>query len=174
MKPIASTLALTFALALATLFAASVSAGTNAQRSGSAAVNCPSVAPKEVSSGSHSASGVLVPKGATTLLVCRYRGLNPPATAGRLARARLLTTAKRLAQLTAELDALPQSSGVVHCPMDDGSEITATFRYPQQAAVTIEVGLTGCRTVSRGNLTRTASSAAGSRLIDQLTALVPV
>jgi hypothetical protein len=58
--------------------------------------------------------------------------------------------------------------------MDDGSEITATFRYPERAALTVDVGLTGCRTISRSNLTRTASGTEGTRLIDQLTALVPV
>jgi hypothetical protein len=146
------------------VFALLASSASSAQ--GRAAVGCPATAP---AASTVAVSGVLVPKGATTVLLCRYRGLNPAATARRLARSRLLSSG--LAQLIAEFDALPKASGVVHCPMDDGSEITATFRYPA-AAIRVDIALTGCRTVSRGRLVRSASGPAGTRLIDRLTSLL--
>jgi hypothetical protein len=138
----------------------------------STGAGCPALAPASISGTSVSARGVFVPRGATTLLLCRYQGLNPPATAHRLVRGRRLRTAKQIAQLAAELDALPLPTGVIHCPMDDGSEITATFGYKGAASLTASIGLTGCRTVSRGKLVRTAGGAGGSLLIERLTALL--
>jgi hypothetical protein len=169
MKP--CRLILAFAFALSTAAGLAIAAG--AVETGPTGSDCPTTAPMPATGSTGSARGVLVPTGASSLLLCRYHGLNPPATAHRLERARLLTAAKQIAELTTELDALPQPSGVVHCPMDDGSEITATFDYPHTRSATVDVGLTGCRTVSRGKLIRTAGAAAGSRLIDQLAALDP-
>lgn len=134
---------------------------------------CAATAPTQATGSSHPGSGVLVPQGAVAVLLCRYQGLNPPATAHHLERAHLITAAARVGQLTTAFNALPRAAGVYHCPMDDGSEITATFRYRHALPAAVAVGLTGCRTVSRGNIVRTASGAAGSRLISQLSALVP-
>jgi hypothetical protein len=114
----------------------------------------------------------LVPPGATSVLLCRYRGLNPAATAHRLARARLVANAVEVKRFITELDGLPELKGRVPCPMDDGSEITATFDYSHAATATVSVGLTGCRMVSNGRLTRTAESTTGARLLDQLMKLV--
>lgn len=171
MKTPALIFAITFALGF-TPAAIADSGGVTAQLHGSAQAGCPARAPAATSTASHAVSGVLVPKGATSLLLCRYQGLNPPATAHRLERGRLIRADNELAQLTADFDKLPQSAGVIHCPMDDGSEITARFKYPRQDDVLVIVGLTGCRTVSRDGLTRTASGPPGTRVINQLMALV--
>ena len=57
--------------------------------------------------------------------------------------------------------------------MDDGSEITATFVYATGAAVSVRVGLTGCRTVTGRYLpVRTAIGPDGQRLIARLERLV--
>jgi hypothetical protein len=135
--------------------------------------SCPRAASTLTASTNKLAQRMLVPPGATTVLLCRYRGLNPSATAHRLQHSRRVTSTAQVARFTTELDALPKLGRVIHCPMDDGSEITATFGYRSAASVYLDVGLTGCRTVSNGHLTRTASSPGGSRLIDQLTSLLP-
>jgi hypothetical protein len=134
---------------------------------------CPAIAPK-LPSATPSSRGELVPAGATSLLLCRYHGLNPAVTARRLEGMRLVTAAPRIAQLAVELDALPKlPRGIIACPFDDGSEIVATFRYPRARADVVDVGLAGCRVVANGRLSRTAIGAAGVRLLAQLTALVP-
>ena len=168
------TAGLCFVIALALGATAGLATGTDP-------AGCPTTAPTPPTptpptptpNASHPARGVLVVKGATKILLCRYDGLNPAATAHHLERARLLTAPRQVTQLTTELDALPQVSGVMHCPMDDGSEITAMFSYPRTSAATVYVGLTGCRSVSRGRLVRSASGPAGSRLFAQLSALDP-
>jgi hypothetical protein len=131
------------------------------------------IAPKPLSSTTPSSGGALVPRGATSLLLCRYHGLNPTRTARRLARARLVTSGARIGSLTAEFDSLPKLGRGILCPLDDGSEIVATFRYPRARADVVDVGLTGCRVVSNGRLSRTATGPAGMRLLAQLTVLVP-
>jgi hypothetical protein len=157
---------------IAIVAALALAATAGAGRARAASEGCAATAPA-TASPTHPGTGTLVPHGANSLLLCRYRGLNPASTAHRLARARRVTATSELARLTGELDALPNAGNLVHCPMDDGSEITATFSYPRAASVVVTVDLTGCRTVGNGRVTRTAASAAGGRLIDQLTALVP-
>jgi hypothetical protein len=114
----------------------------------------------------------LVPPGATQVLLCRYHGLNPATTAHRLARGKLITNAAEVKRLTKEIDGLPKTRGRIACPMDDGSEFLARFQYPHSGPTTVSVGLTGCRTVTNGRLTRSAASTAGSRLVAQLTSLL--
>jgi hypothetical protein len=115
----------------------------------------------------------LVPAGATAVLLCRYRGLNPPATALRLEQRRVVDSPRTIATLTNELDALPRQSRFVMCPMDDGSEIVATFSRGAETLAVVRVGLTGCRIVRRrGGTTRTAGGPAGTRLFALLATLV--
>jgi hypothetical protein len=134
---------------------------------------CPAVAPKPLSSTAPGSGGELVPTGATTLLLCRYHGLNPAATARRLEGMRLVTSGTRIAQIAVEFDSLPRlPRGIIACPFDDGSEIVATFRYPRARADVVDVGLAGCRVVGNGRLSRTAVGSAGARLLARLTALV--
>jgi len=133
---------------------------------------CPAVAPKPLPSTAPAGGGELVPTGATSLLLCRYHGLNPAATARRLEGMRLVTSG--IAQIAAEFDSLPKlPRGIMACPFDDGSEIVATFRYPRARADVVDVGLAGCRVVTNGRLSRTAIGPAGARLLARLTALVP-
>jgi hypothetical protein len=137
-----------------------------------AETGCPTLAPTSVSGTSSTVRGMLIPRGATSLLLCRYQGLNPSATARHLERERSLRDTAQIVQVTSELNTLPMPSGVIHCPMDDGSEITATFSYEHAASLTASIGLTGCRTVSRGKLVRSAGGPGGSRLIERLTSLL--
>jgi hypothetical protein len=107
----------------------------------------------------------LVPSGAATLLLCRYRGLNPARTALRLRSSRLLTGRTEITSITAALNKLPRANAVFHCPMDDGSAILATFSYATGGDVVIRIGLHGCRTVTGPYLpVRTAISPDGRGL----------
>jgi hypothetical protein len=107
------------------------------------------------------------------LLLCSYHGLNPPAQAHRLEHVRLVSAPAELAQLTREFNALHRQPPITfHCPMDDGSEILAIFRYVDAPPDPISVGLTGCQIVSNGHLTRTASLPPGPALLHQLTSLL--
>jgi hypothetical protein len=138
---------------------------------GVTAAGCAKSAPPALTSASTRTE--LVPPGATAVLLCRYRGLNPAATAHRLVRGKLVTNAAEVKRFVSELDGLPKLQGRVPCPMDDGSEITANFRYAHSTPVAVTVGLTGCRNVSNGRLTRTADSTTGARLLAQLMRLLP-
>jgi hypothetical protein len=135
---------------------------------------CPKLAPARPASSKPAGRGLLVPKGAGGVLLCRYGGLNAPAPRG-LERERLVTSRARIARLTTDFDALrPQPPGIVNCPLDDGSEIVATFRYPSRGEDVVTVGLSGCRLVGNGVASqRTASSGAGTRVLAALTALIP-
>jgi hypothetical protein len=116
----------------------------------------------------------LVPAGATSLVLCRYRGLNPPTLARRLLAMRRVTDRTDVASIAAALNALPVSRGAFSCPMDDGSEILATFTYARRASVAIRIGLRGCETVTGIHPpVRTAARPAGQRLIARLERLVP-
>jgi hypothetical protein len=116
----------------------------------------------------------LVPAGARSLRLCRYRGLNPPATARRLVAMRFVVERLQVESIAAALDALPVPTGVIRCPMDDGSEIVATFAYAHGSSIAIRIGLRGCETVTGPHPpVRTAAHPAGQRLIAQLERLVP-
>lgn len=91
------------------------------------------------------ATAPLVRPGARSALLCRYRGLNPAATAHRLLVTRLVRSRSAVASLARALDALRPVRGVFSCPFDDGSEVVATFAYPRGARVVVRVGLSGCR-----------------------------
>lgn len=109
-----------------------------------------------------------------TLLLCRYRGLNPAATALRLRSSLLVTDRVEVAAIAAALNALPPSRGVFQCPMDDGAAIIATFTYPQGAAAVVRIGLRGCGTVTGVHLPmRTVGTRRGERLLSRLERLVP-
>jgi len=151
---------------VASVLVASAAAGN--ARAVAATARCPASAPPAPKAGGAS---ILVPPGAVSLLLCRYGGLNSKAP-HRLLRARFVSTRKEIGGIVGSLDRLPKMRKVIMCPMDDGSEIVATFRYPSAAPVTIDIGLTGCRTITNGRLTRTAAGSAGQRLIATLTALV--
>jgi hypothetical protein len=56
--------------------------------------------------------------------------------------------------------------------MDDGSAILAVFGYPAAPPSPVIVGLTGCRTVANGHLTRTASLPPGPVLLSRLDAIL--
>jgi hypothetical protein len=116
---------------------------------------------------------MMVAPGAVSVDLCRYHGLNPPALAGRLELGRTFNSVATVARLRRELDALPaQGNAVFHCPMDDGSEILAIFAYAHAQYDPVTIGLSGCRLVSNGHLTRSARLPPGPALLAELARLL--
>jgi hypothetical protein len=151
-------------LALAALAAAGGSAAALAS-------GCPATAPAPPEPAGM--AGPLVSVQARSVLLCRYHGLDPAASAHHLLSAHLVTVRAQAASIAAAIDALPALSRLVHCPMDDDSEIVATFRYASGGHTAVRIGLLGCRTVTGPTLPiRTAANPAGQRLLTRLERLL--
>ena len=133
---------------------------------------CPAESAPAVVSMRPGAVSALVPAGADTLLLCSYRGLNPPGEAHRLVAQDTLTDAAEVTALARQFDALRPAPPLVACPLDDGSEIVATFLYRGAPPDPVTVALSGCEIVSDGHLARTASLPPGPALLGRLTMLV--
>ncbi len=111
----------------------------------------------------HGTSSLLVARGASSMALCRYGGLGAKgAVGGLVASARVRGNA--VGGLINELDVLPQAQGKISCPLDDGSNILATFTYPHEAPRIVRVGLRGCGTVTNGRVTRGATPRIVTRL----------
>jgi hypothetical protein len=158
-------LAVGVGFALLVVLGASVGAGA------SPVASCPAsdrVVPRTTVAG---ATRELVPTGATSLLLCRYRGLNPYRKRFRLLGSGTVRATSKVAHLGAELDSLKVLTGPVACPNDDGSQIVAYFRYRDGSLDVVRVGTTGCEVVSNGHVSRSAAVAPGPHLLTELDAL---
>src|SRR5581483_11686152 len=142
--------------------------GVSASAGGETPAACPIQIPNTLTTPNQAARGALVPTGARSLLLCDYGGLNAGSNSGRLAASVAVSNASLIELLARSFDTLRASRGVFHCPMDDGSEITATFAYPVAAADVVRVDLTGCQTVTNGKVIKSAASAKGQALIARL------
>jgi hypothetical protein len=139
---------------------------------------CSRRAPERIEpEGWGAAQHVLAPKGADTILLCGYSGLNAhPALS--LVRSRLLTQPALIRDLVRRFDGLPRGPrGPIACPADDGSQILALLVYPRGREVRISVGETGCNMVTNGTVHRTASGfgrhpSRGPRLLARLKRLL--
>lgn len=164
--------------------AALAGCGTLANPSPRATATLPPACPQRVVTrlgpeGWTAARVQLAPAGANAIRLCRYAGLNASPRLA-LTGSRLVRGSRLVSGLAGELDALqPLPRGVLNCPEDDGSQIVALLAYPGRHVVTIGVGLTGCRVVANGSVTRTALSfrsppaAFSLQLVPQLERLVP-
>ena len=96
-----------------------------------------------------------VPKGATSLRICRYWGFGNEAgkqTPRTQARAGTLNDRPKLKNrpllegLTYEFKELNSApKGPISCPFDDGTELYAVFFYPHAEPVIVHVALGGCQ-----------------------------
>lgn len=118
------------------------------------------------------ADNFLVPDGARSALLCRYRGLSSDAAKSlTLARSRSLDQGHVLRMIVARLNALepwPFSTLPHSCPFDDASQVVAYFRYPDGSTSPVTVNLQGCNEVTNGRISRTASTPPGPELLAQL------
>ena len=147
-------------------------AAADAARDGGAGGACPAESGPTVVSARPGAGSALVPAGAVALLLCSYRGLNPSGPSRHLLARHTLADPAEVAALSRQFDALRPPPPLVACPMDDGSEIVASFLYREAPPDPVTVGLSGCEIVSNGRLTRTASLPPGPALLERLAALV--
>jgi hypothetical protein len=90
--------------------------------------------------------------------LCRYGTL----PARRLERQHLTRSHKVIADVYKQLNALlPAPAGPTSCPLDNGSEIRLLARYRSGQTARVTIVLTGCRTVTRGRVARSAAFSPG-------------
>jgi hypothetical protein len=160
-------------LLFATSACVAVTLGTNASgRPASGLPRCARRLPTSNVSMRLGAAEELVPGAPTAVVLCAYRGLNPAVTAGRLVRSTQVGSGPTLRWLVRTFDALRPNTGLTSCPMDDGTALVALFSYVSPPADPVTVGLSGCRIVQNGHVTRTASLKPGPALISRLQALI--
>lgn len=96
-------------------------------------------------------SDVVVPRGATEVLLCRYYGYG--LTLRDVGRAETLAATVRLGRLPVvnsivrqfdQLEHLPEN-GEYTCPEDDGSKLYAFFGYADEPPVPVFADLSGCQ-----------------------------
>lgn len=137
---------------------------------------CPRLAPTAIRSSRPGAAANLAPKGAETLLLCRYDGpLGSPGTRlknrFRLVASRWLSDRLKVAALTAALDRLPRAKGSDACPSETGAAIIGFFGYRSGPTSPVRVDLTGCVIATNGHVFRLAGLNR-TTLVDALEALV--
>jgi hypothetical protein len=103
------------------------------------------------------------------MALCRYE---PQKQGLALAGSAAITRGPRIAQITAELDALPrQPHGAYACPVERGASVLVLARFPGVRRSDVAVGLEGCQIVSNGVSSRWAENKGGRRLIAWLQTL---
>ncbi len=141
------------------LLLAACAAAVAADPSNSAAT-CPRKLP--IASSGPAASQNLVPKGASRVLLCRYRFTS-------LKGHGLITQASEVRTLTQEFDALrAMPNGTYSCPADFGVDVSALFKYRGAAADQVVADEGGCTIVWNGQLKRWAYYPPGPKLLRQL------
>jgi hypothetical protein len=100
---------------------------------------------------------VVVPAGATEMLLCRYWGYGvlkqtkkTQARAGKLSRERHFRRLRLVRSLSRDFNRSRPARGTYSCPFDDGANLYAEFSYTDQPSVIVEAHLHGCRFVYNG------------------------
>jgi hypothetical protein len=141
------------ALVAATFGVWSASAWSSTAHVASSGPSCAAHLPHREKRHPQSAAHVLVPIGATEVLLCRYYGTMPSeARSYKLAGDRLggVPLARTLAREFDELKSVPP--GVYYCPSDDGAALYAFFRYKASPEESVRVELSGCTGASNVRL----------------------
>lgn len=94
---------------------------------------------------------VIVPGQPERLLLCRYWGMNHEERALRLAKRKLITNATTVRLIADGLnDPPPFPDGESACPSDEGARIYASFAYPDDPPVAVELRSEGCPVATNG------------------------
>jgi len=125
---------------------------------------CPRTSTVRLQSTNPNAYQRLVPAGADQVLLCRYG----PLPGRRLRSQRLISSQSAVSRLARALNRLPTESGIRSCVFDNGTSISAFFRYPALDDVPVTVQLTGCATVTNRHLRRAAFTRAGEATVRYL------
>lgn len=127
-----------------------------AAASPAAPAGCPAVAPTPA--GVVLGQGPVLSGSVVAMRLCRYGAL----PARRLEAQHLTRSHKVIADLYRQLNALvPAPAGPTSCPLDNGSEIVLLARYRSGQTAKVTIALTGCRTVTRGRVARSAEFSPG-------------
>lgn len=132
---------------------------------------CPPKPTAVAPSQSSEAQRELVPSGAVSVTLCRYRGLNDPTPryVSQLVGSATLTSGWRARSLGDRFDALPPlQGGTTACPSDDGSALLVIFAYPRSIRDPVSVHPTGCSYATNGSITADMAVDAGQRLRTEL------
>jgi hypothetical protein len=125
----------------------------HAQTERSTTTVCPQRKGRISTNENRRAFNILVPRGAKSVLLCRYHGFNPAkprteALAGRLAHSKSIESERSVRRLADEFNALKPVHGTFACPADFGAEIAVFFHYRAGPDDIIKVELSGCGFVS--------------------------
>ena len=118
---------------------------------------CPQLASPLPRNKNRRSGHILVPRRAAKITLCRYFGTLEPNNPhqGALVGERVIRKGATLAALTHDFDSLkPFPNGVIHCEIDDGAVMYATFEYRAEASVPLKISLSGCRSAYNGRLHR--------------------
>jgi hypothetical protein len=146
----------------------------SASAAGATPLGCPSKPSGLGWSSSPSAQQELVPPGAVSLTLCRYRGLNDPSPryVNELAGSGTVSDQPHVQAFAAQFDALPPLGPIVPwpmaCPSGDESSVLAVFNYAQGPPDPVFASLTGCATATNGHVVRSLAFAPGQRLRSRL------
>lgn len=118
----------------------------------------------------------LVPAGAVSVTLCRYRGLNDPDPryVNELVSSITIADPGELQSLTDQFNTLPTTgpgvggTGPVGCPADDGSSLAVVFSYPSGAPDPVVVQPHGCSQATNGLIRVSMAFAPGPQLVDML------
>jgi hypothetical protein len=150
-----------------------LSSATTAGPARAASSGCP-VKPTGFSpSQSASARQELVPPGADSVTLCRYRGFNDPTPrfANELVGSHTVRDPSQVRAFGEQFDALPPASGTLHasaCPADDESSLLAIFDYAHATPDPVSVRLTGCSLATNGFVMASMAFDTGQRLRNEL------
>ena len=153
--------------------AAGLASTLDASSAIAAAKACPDNPVDVARSLSPDAQRELVPVGAVSVTICRYRGLNDPSPryVNQFVGSAALTDGQQVRSLGDQFNALPPplpSGTAAACPSDDGSLLLAIFAYSQSTPNPVSVHPTGCSDATNGYITADMSFDAGQRLRTEL------
>jgi hypothetical protein len=112
----------------------------------------------------------LMPAGAFAARLCRYQLAGPGAGLEAEALVRRRST---IAAIARRADALPEQSGTIACPLDNGSVVVVYAAYRGGHSAAVAVRLSGCRSATNGRLSRNGLTGAGYALALELRRLTP-
>jgi hypothetical protein len=162
------------ALLLVALLTLSLNAAASPGTKGLRSAQCPHSDRAPRTSTHPAAQAVLVPRGATGVLLCRYHSPIPRLheVPSGLARSHRIRDRRTVVHLVREFDqAPPFSPSATSCPASDGSAIIAIFTYHGQPENPVLVELGACGRMTNGHLVRSALfDRYGSRLLRELRA----
>ncbi len=111
------------------------------------------------------AGHTLVPRGATSVLLCRYGLLHRGGVVDR----RLISSRAMTARLAGSLNALPGPRSAIVCPLfDTGQVLIVHFRYASGPGDPVTIDLSGCEDVSNGHVNRLGLGRSGIEMVLRL------